>query len=84
VSEEITPVDKVIVILKIVVLAMFFGLEISYVGRDELRKFLRRVRLIYLYTVHLIYIYTLHFIFLFILLGMGIMLYTIRILLLKQ
>ena len=78
-SEEITPVDKVIVILKIVVLAMFFGLEISYVGRDELRKFLRRVRLIYLYTV---LIYTLYF--LFILLGMGIMLYTIRILLLKQ
>ena len=64
-SEEITPVDKVIVILKIVVLAMFFGLEISYVGRDELRKFLRRVRLIYLYTVLVfilyIFIYTLRY-----------------------
>ena len=60
-SEEITPVDKVIVILKIVVLAMFFGLEISYVGRDELRKFLRRVRLIYLYTVLIFILYTLYF-----------------------
>ena len=43
--EEITPVDKAIIILKIVILAIFFELEISYVveevnNREELRKFL--------------------------------------------
>ncbi len=42
---KITPVNKAVIFLKIIVLALFFSLEISAVGevnnRYELRKFLR-------------------------------------------